>query len=829
MYLALKNGHHRAIAAYIDGLVKANLSGSDLSQLFIAKAADDSSGLWVAAKNGHCQAVVVYIQEVLRAGLKNSDLMQILVPKDKNHTPILNFLMEHGRVDEVNAYIDGILSCQLPNYSKLEILGAVNGQGSSGLALAMKKGKFEVVDAFFEGIMSSNLSDESKKDLLIGDFDQDHLLNSALSQGHYQAVTAYINGILKLNLGKRERRVVLFAFSNQRRPGLRDAMEKGHYQVVKAYIEGISQDPELMHELLEQGVLGLALGKGRHQAIVSYTQTVLALGFNLADIKRLFSAKVGFVVALREGHVQAIAVYIKAVCQSGLDQNDIKELLTTIGFAAALVRGRVDAMETYIKGILDSDLSTEDKKNILMTPGPDGGGLYLALKKADYRTVLAYIQCILLSELPEKNQHELIVCGLQYALAVGDCKAIKCYVGAVIQAKLDINTFLLARAEDGTTGLYSALSNGHGEAVTAYCNSLLVLGPSERVSQLLVADGPGGELGLVAALKEDHVQAIKAYFSSVSQFDITSKVKYRLLLAQTTVGIPGLHVAVMARRYAAIDSYLNEVIKLSKEMQKELLAAKNPEGDSVLLLAFKQGDQRSVSICIKRVLQSRLDSHEKLAIFNGFLESALKAGHIQAVKIYSNSIIHSNLPIVEKADLLLGSLVCAANTCGYGALRGYIDELNRASHLIDLSAGSESQKNMIMETLILEGIVQAQKNTKDDTKVKNLQSVLDGMTQDNLTETLKRIAGIASKHRNLFTFGAKTAAWKGAEPYLELARNIAAIANDEWQQACSQRGSEAANQQSSLFFGRSRAHANNVEVHAEVKEESLLQVIHDQK
>ncbi|WP_155764146.1 hypothetical protein [Piscirickettsia salmonis] len=83
LYLALKNGHHRAIAAYIDGLVKANLSGSDLSQLFIAKAADDSSGLWVAAKNGHCQAVVVYIQEVLRAGLKNSDLMQILVPKDK--------------------------------------------------------------------------------------------------------------------------------------------------------------------------------------------------------------------------------------------------------------------------------------------------------------------------------------------------------------------------------------------------------------------------------------------------------------------------------------------------------------------------------------------------------------------------------------------------------------------------------------------------------------------------------------------------------------------------------------------------------------------------
>ncbi|MGJ3502529.1 hypothetical protein ACR9PU_14765, partial [Piscirickettsia salmonis] len=31
LYLALKNGHHRAIAAYIDGLVKANLSGSDLS------------------------------------------------------------------------------------------------------------------------------------------------------------------------------------------------------------------------------------------------------------------------------------------------------------------------------------------------------------------------------------------------------------------------------------------------------------------------------------------------------------------------------------------------------------------------------------------------------------------------------------------------------------------------------------------------------------------------------------------------------------------------------------------------------------------------------
>ncbi|MGJ3494527.1 hypothetical protein ACR9PT_08100 [Piscirickettsia salmonis] len=300
------------------------------------------------------------------------------------------------------------------------------------------------------------------------------------------------------------------------------------------------------------------------------------------------------------------------------------------------------------------------------------------------------------------------------------------------------------------------------------------------------------------------------------------------MLAQTAGGIPGLHLAVMARSYAAINRYLNEVIKLSKEMQKELLGAKNPEGDSVLVLALKQADQTSVSICIKRMLESRLDSHEKFAIFNGFLESALKTGDIQAIKIYSSSIIRSNLPIVEKADLLLGGLACAVNICGYGALRNYIDELSRVNHLINLSAGSESQKNMVMETLILEGVVQAQKNTQDDTKVKNLQSVLGGMTQGNLTETLKRIAGIASKHRNVFTFGAKTAAWTAAEPYLELARNIAAIADDEWRQACSQRGSEATNQQPSLFFGRSRAHENTV-AYAEVKEESLLQVARDQK
>ncbi|MGJ3494528.1 hypothetical protein ACR9PT_08105 [Piscirickettsia salmonis] len=312
--------------------------------------------------------------------------------------------MKQGRADEVKIYINGILGSQLPISLKLEILSASNAQGSSGLALAMKKGKFEVVDAFFDCIINSDLNDGSKKDLLIGD-----LLFYALLQGHSQAVTAYINGILRLNLGKSDRKRVLFASSSQgERPGLRYAMENGHSQAVKAYIEGISKDPELIHELLEAGVLGLALLKGWHQAIAAYAQAVLALGLDSVHIKRLFTAKSTLVIALKEGYYQAIVVYIEAVCTSGLDQNDIKTLLSTVGLAAALEKGRVNAMKAYIQGVLNSGLSEGDKKDILMTPGLRGElGVYLALKKNDYLTVKAYIRCILASNLLDKSKQSL--------------------------------------------------------------------------------------------------------------------------------------------------------------------------------------------------------------------------------------------------------------------------------------------------------------------------------------------------------------------------------------------------------------------------------------
>ncbi|WP_230382531.1 hypothetical protein [Piscirickettsia salmonis] len=802
LHMALKNGHHQAIANYIDGILEADLDKADLYQLLIAKAADGTPGLNIAAQNKHAQALAVYIKKVLSAGLTYSAALQLLISEDPMGNPVFNFVMKKGGTDTVTVYVDGILHSNFDEADKVKLLHACTSEGDSGLAQAMTNGRFKTVEIFFNDIISSNLSEQAKKLLLIEDVAQCYLLSYALIKGYAKTVTAYIEGILRLNLSTVERKSVLLAASKHGRPGLHYAMELNNAHSVKAYIEGISKlnDLTLIECLLKPDVLGLALEKGHFNAVAAYMEAVLASGLDMRCIKHLFAAKEALATVLEQGYGQAVKVYVHTVCSSGLSPDDIKELIIVAGFAAALANGHSYAVVSYVTAVLNSNfLSEYDKKDILLTPGPRGElGLYLALKNGHQNTSVGYIQAILGSTLSAESKKAVITAGLKFALLTGNQQVMSAYIRVIRQEHLDIKEFLDVRAEDGSSDLYFALKNGRGHAITAYLNSLLVLEPedSEEIVGLLAAASVSGELGLVAALENGQFNATASYIHGVAQLHISDESKGYLLLAQTNRGMSGLHSVMMNKNCHILSVYLKAVLQLNKVIQRKLLTIKNLEGDSALALAFKQRNKASVVLYINTIFQSALDSDVKQNILTDALESLLTMGDIEGVSLYSNSILESSVDEADKVNLLLDGVVSLSKINDHRALAAYFKELRG----VDLSIGDEQQKKIAIEAITRAGIIEAQKHTQDGEKNKNFQSLLDVLSRNSPVEILKCAAGIAFKHRHSFTFCSKTNAWKAGEVYFETARKTAEIPDEAWQKILSLGGRGSSISQSPLLF-----------------------------
>ncbi|APS58468.1 hypothetical protein [Piscirickettsia salmonis] len=63
-------------------------------------------------------------------------------------------------------------------------------------------------------------------------------------------------------------------------------------------------------------------------------------------------------------------------------------------------------------------------------------------------------------------------------------------------------------------------------------------------------------------------------------------------------------------------------------------------------------------------------------------------GDLEAVSLYSNSILESSLDNVDKANLLLDAVACLSKISDHSALAAYLKELRG----IDLSIGDDQQK-----------------------------------------------------------------------------------------------------------------------------------------
>ncbi|KLV34319.1 hypothetical protein AB894_13420 [Piscirickettsia salmonis] len=101
------------------------------------------------------------------------------------------------------------------------------------------------------------------------------------------------------------------------------------------------------------------------------------------------------------------------------------------------------------------------------------------------------------------------------------------------------------------------------------------------------------------------------------------------------------------------------------------------------------------------------------------------------------------------------------------------------------------------------GIMEAQKSTHGDQKVKDFQRLLEILPQNNPVEVLKCAVGVAYKHRHFLTFRSNTTAWLAGKMYFETAKKIAAITDGVWQQALSSGGKDHLGQLPALFFSRS--------------------------
>ena len=315
LHMALQNGHHEAISAYIEAIkwLQDIIEPEVIEELLAAKKITGTPGFYIALQCGHLKAISAYVEGIkqLRDIIKPEVLKELLAAKTESGVPGLFMALQNGNHEAVRAYVEGIKQFQDIFGPRViwELLAAKTGDGITGLFMALQDGHQKAISVYLEGIKQfvDIIGPEAIKELLAAKTEDGAPgLFVALQEGHHEAISAYIEVIKQLRdmLGPEFIKELLAAKTRDETPGLCMAQGKGHWEAVSAYIDGIKQfqdmlEPEVIWELL--------IAKNKH-------------------------GKPGFFVAQILDQEKAIRAYVKGVKQfGGVVPKVIKELLVSVG------------------------------------------------------------------------------------------------------------------------------------------------------------------------------------------------------------------------------------------------------------------------------------------------------------------------------------------------------------------------------------------------------------------------------------------------------------------------------------------------------------------
>ena len=110
--MALQNGHHEAISAYIEVIkqLRDMLGPEFIKELLAAKTRDETPGLFKALGYGHWEAVSAYIEGIkqFQGILEPEVLWELLIAKDKYGNPGFFVAQILDKEKAIRAYVKGV-------------------------------------------------------------------------------------------------------------------------------------------------------------------------------------------------------------------------------------------------------------------------------------------------------------------------------------------------------------------------------------------------------------------------------------------------------------------------------------------------------------------------------------------------------------------------------------------------------------------------------------------------------------------------------------------------------------------------------------------------
>jgi hypothetical protein len=164
--IGLQNDHIDAVKAYIDAVLKSDLSDKAKTELLATKRGDGTPGLYMGLQQGQTDTVKAYVDAVLKSDLPDISKVELLAAKKADGLAGLLVGLHQGQTDTVKAYVDAVLKSDLPDISKVELLAAKSADGKTGLGIGLQNDHIDTVKAYVDAVLTSGLPDIYKDELI---------------------------------------------------------------------------------------------------------------------------------------------------------------------------------------------------------------------------------------------------------------------------------------------------------------------------------------------------------------------------------------------------------------------------------------------------------------------------------------------------------------------------------------------------------------------------------------------------------------------------------------------------------------------------------------
>ncbi len=260
---------------------------------------------------------------------------------------------------------------------------------------------------------------------------------------------------------------------------------------------------------------------------------------------------------------------------------------------------------------------------------------------------------------------------------------------------------LESRSDPGYTVLFFALYSGYSDMIFAFSELMdklfIMKGDipdtemANLIFKLLMSKSDEGDTGLFFALQEGHIDAVIAFGGLVSKFltlrnGITeamfNSMMLGILMATKSDSTPGIFVPLMKNNIDIIDAYSSLLLYAPKEVRKEIFCIKDIEGSPALhaLISYDNPQSLTAYNCFLQAL-----SHdEKMDLLPGLLISksdngdpalfiAMQEGYNGCIDAYGVLIENQLITIRDRmtpdgfADIVL-DIVSAKRSDGTSAL-----------------------------------------------------------------------------------------------------------------------------------------------------------------